>query len=346
LTSGSTTVDQLVAILPKRWDDGRYALAYVAGAPWTPITLPVKAPTAAEILNRFDEARRWVEKFHRDSRSTSTSAPFRIEYRTIKVRNVGANEVPARIYLDSFQQLCALLGTTRDVQALDAIMEQTRTQVPELVPWVIDHPLVAINHRDVWEEVLASVVWIAARGNRALYLRQIDAEAVDTKFVERHKKLLDQLLTSVLPPERIDSAFTYIDFTRRLRFRPKPDCIRLRLLSPQPAFPPGISAVRLRTDELATLELDGSTVFVVENEISYLPFPETPSSIVIFGSGFGLTVLGDLPWLHRRRIVYWGDIDTDGFDNAARSSQAMGDRDHADQPAAPSPHRARGVAVP
>ena len=70
----------------------------------------------------------------------------------------------------------------------------------------------------------------------------------------------------------------------------------------------------LRTDELAELALDVTTVFVVENEVTYLAFPEVADSIVVFGSGFALTTLGDLPWLQDTEIVYWGDIDTHGFD--------------------------------
>jgi hypothetical protein len=37
------------------------------------------------------------------------------------------------------------------------------------------------------------------------------------------------------------------------------------------------------------------------------------NAIVVFGSGFALTTLEDLPWRHGKEIVYWGDIDTHGF---------------------------------
>ena len=70
----------------------------------------------------------------------------------------------------------------------------------------------------------------------------------------------------------------------------------------------------LRTDELAELAPDVTTAFVVENEVTYLAFPELADSIVVFGSGFALTTLGDLPWLQDTEIVYWGDIDTHGLD--------------------------------
>jgi hypothetical protein len=286
-------------------------VAYAAGIQWTPITLPIKAPTATEMLDRFDEVVRWVEKFQQDSRASGGLERFRIECRTVRGRNLGANEVPARIWIDSFEQLCALLGTKRDVRSLDGILEQTSIRIPGLLPWVIDHPHQAIEHREIWGEVLDTVAWIATHDTRHLYLRQIDVEGVDTKFVEHQKRLLDNLLTSLLPPERIHAGHT--DFARRFGFRSKPDYTRFRLLSRQPGIPAGLSELRLRTDEFARFEPEASTVFIVENEITYLAFPRVVDSIVVFGSGFGLTVLKDLDWLDHKQIVYWGDIDTHGF---------------------------------
>jgi hypothetical protein len=55
------------------------------------------------------------------------------------------------------------------------------------------------------------------------------------------------------------------------------------------------------------------TVFVVENRATFLAFPVVPSSIVVFGEGFGVTTLERVPWLAEREIIYWGDIDTHGF---------------------------------
>ncbi len=176
-------------------------------------------------------------------------------------------------------------------------------------------PLVALNHRDVWDKVLTTVQWIATHPNCGLYLRQIDVPGVDTKFVEGHRKLLDKLLTAVLPPDRIDHSWPRTDFTRRFGFLPKPGYTRFRLLGRSlSGLPSGVTELMLRTDELAELAPDVTTVFVVENEVTYLAFPEVVDSIVIFGSGFTLTTLGDLPWLQDSEIVYWGDIDTHGFD--------------------------------
>ena len=309
-----TNVNDLIATLRKRWSTGRYLSDYAGNVPWTPIELPVKTPSAGELLDHFDDAVRWAEEFQRDSHTAGGGARFAVTYRTVKGKNLGANSVPARVRIESFEQLSALIGTGRDVRSLDAILRQTEAVMPTLVPWVVAHPLKAIEHRRIWSDVLATVTWIISNNTETLYLRQIDAEGIDTKFVDHHRKLLDELLTTVLPQHRIDPDYGAVDFTRRFRFRPKPTYTRLRLLNPQPTFPSGISEITLRTEELATLELVADTVFVVENETTYLAFPAVANSIVIFGSGFSLAALRDIPWMHSRALVYWGDIDTHGFD--------------------------------
>lgn len=309
-----TNVGDLTVVLRKRWATGRYLSDYAGRIPWTPVELPVRAPSASELLNQFDEAVRWAERFQRDSHTAGGVERFTVTYHTIKSKNLGENAVPARVRIENLDQLCALIGTASDVRLLDVILQHTEAAMPQLVSWVVANPLRAIRHQDIWRDVLSVVSWIATNSTKALYLRQMDVEGIDTKFIDTHRKFLDDLLTIVLPDHQIDSEYTATDFTRRFRFRPKPSYTRLRLLSPDPTFPKGLSEITLRTEELAALEITVDTIFVVENEISYLAFPVVPNSIVVFGSGFGLATLRDIPWLDSKEIVYWGDIDTHGFD--------------------------------
>ena len=313
-----TNVSDLIATLRKRWSTGRYLSDYAAKVPWTPIELPVKAPTANELLNQFDDVVRWAEAFQRDSHTGRGAERFTITYRTIKGKGLGSNPVPARVRIENFEQLCALIGTHRDIRSLDEVLIQTSATVPSLVPWVVAHPLRAVASQNIWCDVLATVAWVTTSTAGTVYLRQIDVEGVDTKFVDHHRKLLDELLSAVLPSHRIDADYGAADFALRFGFKPKPSYTRLRLLNPQPRFPEEVSEITLRTDELVRLELAADTIFVIENEITYLAFPSAPNSVVIFGSGFALAGLRRIPWMDSRDIVYWGDIDTHGFDILSR----------------------------
>jgi hypothetical protein len=305
-------VGDLIELLRRRWQDGRYLIRHASHEPWIPFSLPLKGPNATELLEEFEDARRWAERFQRDSRTRSGSSRFRVEYRTLSGKNLGTNQVPARVWIDDLASLAALLGTTVELEELDALTAETERGLPALLPWVATHPRQALEHRECWWQVLATVRWIVEHDTAGVYLRQIDVEGVDTKFIERHRKLLDELLALVLPEERIDHQHPAASFAARFRFRQKPDYVRFRLLAPQAGIPVAITELRLRVDEAAALDLRPATIFIVENEVSYLAFPEVPDAIVLFGSGYGVDGR-ELDWLDHADLRYWGDLDTHGF---------------------------------
>ena len=66
-------------------------------------------------------------------------------------------------------------------------------------------------------------------------------------------------------------------------------------------------------EDLARLDLDVDDVIVTENEVNGLALPSRKKTMVVFGQGYAVERLRDIPWLGSRRVVYWGDIDTHGF---------------------------------
>ncbi|MCC5951588.1 MAG: hypothetical protein JJU45_05780 [Acidimicrobiia bacterium] len=315
---GWSTVDELVTKLRRRWDRGAFLRAYVEGAEFEPLSLPVRSPKAADLVERFDDSMGWIERFDADNRTGTARQRFAVERQVRRNRTLGDNAVPVRVHVESLAQLCSILGTTDDVERLDAVLERTRADEStrphrgELVEWIAAHPHEAIANGEVWAEVLAVVDWIVEHDDRSeLDLRHLDVARVDTKFVERHRKVLSRLLDVVLPAERIDR--TASTFAGRYGFRARPTHVRFRLLAPVPELPAVITEAELRVDELARLPLSVRTVFVVENRASYLAFPQVDDALAIFGAGFGVSVLEGIPWLAERDVVYWGDIDTHGF---------------------------------
>jgi hypothetical protein len=311
--AGWTSFADLIARLQRLWDSGRVLKRYAAGEPWLPLSFPVRGPKADEVMDRLDEVNRWWERLRRECAGTTHRPALRIETKIIGGRRVGRNELPARVWVDSYEQFFGLVRVTASVRRLDALLAQTREQVPGLIEWAAAHPHRVLDHEGVWSRVLATVAWIARQSSPGLYVRQIDVAGVDTKFIEAYRLLFSDLLETVLPPERVDDRYPRSDFAGRFGFRRRPDYTRFRFLAPHPAALPGLSELALRTDELASLDLGLGHVVIVENEISYLALPDLPDTLAIFGSGFALGSVAGLSWLQDKRITYWGDIDTYGF---------------------------------
>ncbi|HEX4658607.1 MAG TPA: DUF3322 domain-containing protein [Streptosporangiaceae bacterium] len=59
---------------------------------------------------------------------------------------------------------------------------------------------------DAWDRLLTTVRWIEQRQVPGMYLRQVDAPGVDTKFIERHRGVLTELLDAHLDPARVDAS--------------------------------------------------------------------------------------------------------------------------------------------
>ena len=310
-TTSWTTVDELIAKLRARWARGVYLRAHASGEPFTPIRIPVRSPTAADLVHFLDESLRWIKRFDAANRTGTNRQLFVVERQIRRSRALGDNPVPVRVQIDTLDQLCAILGTTLDVERLDRVLERTRDAEPDLVDWVSNHPIDAIAHEPVWEQILATVRWIVDHDLSDLDLRHVDAPGIDTKFVERHRKILRRILDQLLPADLIDPRSA--TFAGRYGFRARPTYARFRLLTPVPQLPKVVTELEMRVDELARLELPITTVFIVENQATYLAFPEVPGAIVVFGGGFGVTVLEGVPWLAQRDVVYWGDLDTHGF---------------------------------
>lgn len=319
MTPDWTTVADLLAKLRSRWERGTYLRAYAHGSTFEPISLPIRAPKPADLTGRLDDVRVWVQRFDRDNHTGRARQIFDLDSRTLRTRTIGDTQVPVRAHLRSFGQLHDALGTGSDVKSLDRVLELTNAWDADesaraaTVLWISDHPLEVLQHVEAWSNLLSVVGWITDdRHDRAnLDLRHLDVPGVDTKFVDRHRKILGRLLAHVAPDDQIDR--TARTFAGRFGFRERASYVRLRLLDTLPELPAAITEVELRVDELAALPLSVTTVFIVENRASYLAFPPVPNALVIFGEGFGVTVLDAIPWLRDRDLVYWGDIDTHGF---------------------------------
>ena len=54
-------------------------------------------------------------------------------------------------------------------------------------------------------------------------------------------------------------------------------------------------------------------VFIVENKMNFLTFPQISDSIAIWGKGFAIESLRDAFWLNDKEIFYWSDLDVQGF---------------------------------
>ena len=309
-----TCPSELRRQVQRLWDRGKLLSSLVTGESIFPIRLALRRPNAAELRDRFDDARIW-------SASLRSMPHVRITMREFRHRVSGANALPHEAWIDTAEDAAALIGKRSEVATFRRLMETTDSRQSLLLPWIARRPLKALALADEWTRLLDVVDCLQAHPRPGIYLRQMDVPGVHTKFVEARRGVLGELLDCVLPPDSIDAGATgAAGFARRYGFLDKPERIRFRVLDPAHALFPLDSDqdarrqdVTLDATTFAALDTRVSRVFVTENEINFLAFPGVEGGMVIFGAGYGFESICRAHWLSRCRLHYWGDIDTHGF---------------------------------
>ncbi|MEJ8816095.1 DUF3322 domain-containing protein [Variovorax ureilyticus] len=305
-----TTPADLRAQVQRLWDRGDLLRAAVTDAASWPLRMNLKAPSAADLTDRFEAVREWV-------RAVAETPQVRIEWRDWNHRVQGTQRLPAAIWVDSVHEALAFIGKARQAQRFEVLWEQTAAVQPALLGWLSRRPIQALDLADRWERLLAVVAWLQAHPRPGVYLRQVDVPGVDSKFIEAQRGVLAELLDLALPPKVVETGANGVaQFTRRFGFLDKPVRIRFRLLDPAlPGLPgcEGLPDITLDAANFAVLALPVERVFITENETNFLAFPEMAGAIVAFGAGYGWEALARAAWLHRCQLHYWGDIDTHGF---------------------------------
>ena len=309
-----TTPADIRARILREWERGRLLTASLTGEALYPWRIALKGPSTAELADRFEEARLWIRTLS-DAAKSETSAGYRLEFQDIQHRQLGRNQVPAAVWLDSEADALALIGKRREAARFHELAGTIAQVFPPLRDWLARRPLRVLEHRDDWPRLLGVLEWIVAHPRPNLYLRQIDVPDVHSKFIERHRALLAELLELILPADAIDANAPGggAGFEQRFGFRARPALIRFRLLDGTLHGLAGLSDLTLPAGEFAGLAPPQRRVFITENEINFLAFPRLPDSLVIFGAGYGFDSLAEASWLADRDIYYWGDLDTHGF---------------------------------
>lgn len=150
-----------------------------------------------------------------------------------------------------------------------------------------------------FDTLLDVVEWLRDHPLGTLRPRQLPIRGVDSKWFETHRSLVTALLAATGHPDAVDV----------LDAEPG---VRMRILDPALA-PSGLSDITAPVTQLSELAIAPGIVFVFENLESVLAMPTWVDAIAVHGSGYAVDNVSRLAWVHRARIIYWGDLDSHGF---------------------------------
>lgn len=287
--------------LTRTWAD--HVVQEVTGGE-RPFEIPL-APgvTSGSVVTRlgFDVTGAWTEAWQ--ELVDQGMAGWTVRGRTVPVVGL-ARELPATLVVHDLDGALTFLGQV-GVDAPVQEVERGRTIGAALVACgAVLTPATlraACRLADAEVEALTGVVWWLANHPDlgGWTARQLPVPGIHSKWLEQHGSLLRVL--------------TGRDVRREIR--PRPTVVHVTYVDPT-----YLASGRRRHDAWTTgdahdLAYRPSMVVVVENRDCRLWFQPVEGALVVEGGGKAAApTLADLPWLRAADdVVYWGDIDSDGF---------------------------------
>lgn len=307
-----TTPKDLRNQVERYWQRGDLLRAQLQDNPGYPMTLRLRKPTARELTDDFAAVADWVGEL-REASKECRGTGYTLHWRQRQHRVHGVNDLPDSAYVENHADALMLIGKQHQARQFSELASETLSRFPALADWVEKRPLRLLEHRGDWPRILAVLAAFQSHPLPGCYLRELDIPGVHSKFIETHRGLIAEMLDELLPDDVIDtSARGARGFNRRYGLRDKPTRLRFRFLDPSLSLA-GIRDLEIPVDDFARLAPQVRRVFVTENDINGLSFPDFPEALVIFGLGYGVDTLSDIHWLRSTAVWYWGDIDTHGF---------------------------------
>ncbi|KDE14457.1 DUF3322 domain-containing protein [Rhodococcus aetherivorans] len=262
------------------------------------LSIGLHPPSERRVAQDPDAVVAWVRAWH------GYPGAGRVEWETRRWPSFGTQEVPMRLLLSGASEIAAAAArgpewrtlTERQARLLDGLGPGTATLATAIAAtharWLeLDEPDFA--------RLVAAVRWLAEHPSSGLFIRQLPVPGVDTKWVSRHRGLVETLLDGV----RGDRDLGVRSLPRMCEVAV---CDRALL-----AAAPRLFATSL--DELAALPVKPARTLILENKEGLHALPELPATVAVHGGGYAVHELADVPWLASSDVVYWGDLDTHGF---------------------------------
>ncbi len=292
---------ELKVALRRQWENATLREARLLGASgaW-PTFLSIGRPSPRKLHSDLDGVKRHVEAW----RQVKTGEVLweQVQYRATSAPVA----IPIHWKLNKPTEWIDAIGDSavrHEFQAMSILVEKTAP---------VFHSLF-VRRRSLWSGKLIQEVLQASRLAMVLApgcaqgrpMRTVSLEGIDTKFFERHAKLVTALLDA-----RFDGEVSRIGLEDFLEaFREGDHWLLIEDLDGS-LLP--FKKIRIRSSELRDTALPGSRLLIIENEVCQHQLPEAADTVAVLGAGFDLNWT-EGQWLASKRVAYWGDIDTWGL---------------------------------
>lgn len=273
------------------------------------VELSLAAPSEKVAIKNVAGVADWVAAWQR----VANHWPVIFEERAW--RQSGRQLLPVRIRVESAERIALLAGKEADWQRwqrrIAAIVRQAHNKSEEFYCEVI--AALMGRRADIrqlanadWDRALAAATWVVRNPDSGLRVRALPVAGMDTKWVERHLWVIT-LVTSLLR-SGLD-----LPGGSNLGLAPLHDPTFDFVFTDPAQRPGGLRALALPRSTLQTMAPPRGVLVLCENKQTAMAVGDRPGVTVIHSAGQRAAKLADIPWFLDLPVVYWGDLDTYGF---------------------------------
>ncbi|MCG8749141.1 Wadjet anti-phage system protein JetD domain-containing protein [Tenacibaculum finnmarkense] len=241
---------------------------------------------------------------------------YSINYNKRKTKILGTQSLPSSIYFETKHDFEKYLNIQKEVNQFKIDYQNILKHFPELLFWIEKYPNKVIDNSEKWSDILKVCEYFKANPKPNLFIRELPI-TLHTKFIEGNRTILKELLDIIINPF-INKDKT--KFEKRFNLKYSEPLIRFKILDLKISkhYFSGINDISIPINQFNAINLNFEKVIIVENKTNLhtiaLTLPEMEKTMVIFGSGFKIENLKNATWLDKIEILYWGDLDVQGFE--------------------------------
>ena len=269
-----------------------------------PLEVTLGVPTEQAALRQVDGVRAWVNAWQ------GWQGVGTLSWCVRRWKALGVQRLPEKLALRGPEDVAMWIGESARWERAQSRYQAFIVRWPVLAQQLPRYFDVLADYSDADFRRLAEMLdWINSNPKSNLYPRQIPVAGADSKWLDSRKGIISDLTASLQGDPTGER-----DFFSRCGLRAQPQLMRMRVLDPElRARLGGLCDISAPCEEVTTIGIQPTNVFIVENLQTGLAFDDLPGAVVIMRLGYAVDVLGRLPWIQQAQCVYWGDIDTHGF---------------------------------
>ena len=227
-------------------------------------------------------------------------------------------DVVTGLEFGSLDALARFLGAKakKDLATFRQSLTEAASADARLRDLLLANPLLAFEAGGHWMRLVSIAGWLKRRPNPYCFLREVDLPGIHTKYIEKRRSISRAIIDHLAPECIVDVSENGVadcGFERRYGFRVPEFLVRFRTLDRSLAVAGRYTDLTVTVSDLAAANPGATIAIAVENLKCFLALPDVPGAIAIMGSGCAVTVLERVLWLGGIRLLYWGDMDRDGF---------------------------------